>query len=249
MHLHLLGTSGYHPNNLRHTACLMIPEAGVVLDAGTGFFRVRDLIQTPDLHIFLTHAHLDHCIGLSFFIDVVYQKNVDNIFVYGIAEKLHAIRTHLFSEHLFPVDPGFHWVDINTERINAPCDIKVQPIELRHPGGSLGFRLDWPGYSMAYITDTTAHENAKYVESINKVDLLVHECHFPDGFEQLATTTGHSCLTPVAEVSRAANVGKTVIVHLNPLEENNEPLDLESAKPVFENMLIGADNMVLELKR
>ena len=33
MKLHLLGTTGYHPNARRHTACLMLPEQGIVLDA------------------------------------------------------------------------------------------------------------------------------------------------------------------------------------------------------------------------
>ena len=41
MKLLLLGTSGYHPSEQRQTACLMLPEVGIVLDAGTGFFRVR----------------------------------------------------------------------------------------------------------------------------------------------------------------------------------------------------------------
>ena len=60
MKLHLLGTAGYHPTQRRHTACLMLPEVGLVLDAGTAMFRIRDLIQTRHLDIFLTHTHLDH---------------------------------------------------------------------------------------------------------------------------------------------------------------------------------------------
>ena len=49
MKLILLGTTGYHPNNRRHTACLMLPEVGVVLDAGTAMFRVRDYLTTKHL--------------------------------------------------------------------------------------------------------------------------------------------------------------------------------------------------------
>ena len=55
-----LGTAGYHPSETRHTSCLMLPEVGVVLDAGSGMFRVRDLLTTKTLDIFLSHAHLDH---------------------------------------------------------------------------------------------------------------------------------------------------------------------------------------------
>ena len=71
MKLIILGSTGYHPNELRHTACFMLPEIGVVLDAGTGIFRVRRTLQTPDLTIFLTHAHVDHIVGLTFLFDVL----------------------------------------------------------------------------------------------------------------------------------------------------------------------------------
>ena len=40
MKLVLLGTTGYHANDRRQTACFMLPELGVVFDAGTGLYRV-----------------------------------------------------------------------------------------------------------------------------------------------------------------------------------------------------------------
>lgn len=243
MEVHLLGTAGYHPNENRHTACMMVPEAGVILDAGTGFFRVRDLIQTPDLHIFMSHCHLDHCVGLSFFIDVIHEKNIENIFVYGAEDKLKSIQQHLFSEDLFPLQPDFHWTPLTGDDIALPMEGTAKTIALEHPGGSLGFRLEWPGQSLAYITDTTARVDANYIPFIQGVDLLLHECHFPDGMEKLAETTGHSCLTPVAEVCRAANVKQAVIVHLNPLLESNPPLDLATVDSIYHNLTLGADRM------
>ena len=74
MKLLLLGTGGYHPSELRHTACLMLPTEGIILDAGTAMFRVRDHIQTDSLEILLSHAHLDHIVGLTFLFDVLHQK-------------------------------------------------------------------------------------------------------------------------------------------------------------------------------
>src|SRR5690606_28802803 len=41
-------------------------EMGIVLDAGTGLFRIPDYLQTPNLDIYLTHAHLDHVLGLTY---------------------------------------------------------------------------------------------------------------------------------------------------------------------------------------
>ena len=65
MKLIFLGTGGYHPNERRHTASVLLPEEGIALDAGTGFFRVQGRLKTPGLDVFLTHGHLDHICGLS----------------------------------------------------------------------------------------------------------------------------------------------------------------------------------------
>ena len=59
----------------------MLPELGVILDAGTGIFRARDLIQTKHLDIFLSHVHLDHVIGLTFLFDILHEKNVERVTV------------------------------------------------------------------------------------------------------------------------------------------------------------------------
>ncbi len=66
----------------------MLPEVGVVLDAGTGMFRIRDLIQTSTLDIFLSHAHLDHIVGLTFLLDVLSKKKLDRVTVHALPEKL-----------------------------------------------------------------------------------------------------------------------------------------------------------------
>ena len=71
MKLILLGTTGYHPNDRRQTACFMLPELGIVLDAGTAMNRAAAVPATPQLDIFLTHAHLDHVVGITYLLDVL----------------------------------------------------------------------------------------------------------------------------------------------------------------------------------
>ena len=225
----------------------MIPERGIVLDAGTSAYRIRDLIQTPSLMVFLSHAHLDHCVGLTYFLDILQEKSVDPVLVYGEEEKLAAIREHLFSEYLFPTMPPFTWKPLEGDSLALPDDGKISWIPLHHPGGSIGYRLDLPEKSFAFITDTTASRHAPYIEFIRGVDVLIHECNFPDGFESMADRTGHSCLTPVAEVSAAAEVGMTVLTHFNALDESPIPVDLQSAKKIFDQIYLAEDQMVVEL--
>ncbi len=76
MQLHCLGTAGYHPSDTRQTSCYFLARDGVVLDAGTGIYRLTPLIQTDTLDILLSHAHLDHVVGLTFLLDVFFQRPV-----------------------------------------------------------------------------------------------------------------------------------------------------------------------------
>ncbi len=242
MKLVLLGTTGYHPNEQRHTPCLLLPECGVMFDAGTAMFRAPRFLQTPTLDILLTHAHLDHVIGLTYLFSVVRQHPLERVRVFGEEEKLTAIREHLFSEHIFPVLPPMTFCPLTTgQNIMLPGGGQISHFPLQHVGGTVGYRVDWPDRSMAYVTDTTAAVGADYVERIRGVDLLIHECYFPDGQEVWAAKTGHSCITPVAQVARAAAVGRLVIVHVDPVVADADPVGLDAARKVFPNTELGSD--------
>jgi ribonuclease BN (tRNA processing enzyme) len=266
MKLLVIGTAGYHPNERRDTACLMLPEAGIVLDAGTGFFRVREHLASPTLDILLTHAHLDHVVGLSYLLSTTWQRPLGRITVHGEAEKLAAIREHLLSQRLFPAPLPCWWQPLaehrrphapreesvsqsETPTVDQPLTIggaRITLFPLAHPGGSVGYRLDWPDRSLAYVTDTTAAADAPYVEAIRGVSVLVHECNFRDGEEEWAAKTGHSTTTPVAQVAAAARVGRLILTHFNPLDDSDDPVDLAAARRVFPATELAFDGMAVE---
>jgi ribonuclease BN (tRNA processing enzyme) len=245
MKIILLGTTGYHPNDRRQTACMMLPELGVVFDAGTALYRVNEYLQTRSLDIFLSHAHLDHCIGLTFMFDVLFDGALDRVTVHGEPAKLAAIREHLFAELLFPVQPPFEMQPLARETRLAD-GARLTHFPLKHPGGSVGFRVDWPDRSLAYVTDTVASPTAAYVEKIRGVDLLIHECYFDDDDPDRADMTGHSCLTPVVQTAVEAGVGRVVLVHINPLMKSDAELGLDGARKVFPKLEIGTDRMEID---
>jgi ribonuclease Z len=246
MKLVLLGTTGYHGNDRRQTACMLLPELGVMFDAGTGLYRAADYLQTDSLDIFLSHAHLDHCLGLTFLFDLRAEcPTLDRVTAHGEPEKLDAIRDHLFAPLLFPVKPPFEMEPLAAEERLADGALLTH-FPLKHPGGSVGFRVDWPDRSFAYVTDTIASPTAAYVEKIRGVDLLLHECYFDDDDPARADLTGHSCLTPVMQVAAKAEVKRLVLVHINPMMRDDAEMEVHLAQHIFKNVEIGVDRMELE---
>ncbi len=224
MKIHFLGTAGYHPNERRHTMSVMIPELGIIFDAGTGMFRAGDLIATPNVDIFLSHAHLDHVVGLTFLFDILQGKDV-KVRVVAEEEKLQAVKEHLFSPLLFPVQPPFESAALENQKLSEGWmqvgkQARCRWFPLTHPGGSVGFRLELAdGRSLAYVTDTTTDLDSPYLAELENVDLLIHECYFQDGATQMAQLTGHSCLGPVIASAKKVKAKRLALVHLNPLEQ------------------------------
>jgi ribonuclease BN (tRNA processing enzyme) len=227
-------------------ACLMLPEIGVVLDAGSGMCRVGDYLSTDRLDIFLTHAHLDHVLGLTYLISAIPAEVARETVVYGKQPKLDAVAEHLFNETIFPVEPPFQLAPLKKLH-SLPGGATLQHFPLKHPGGSVGFRIDWPDRSLAYVTDTTASADADYREHIRGVNLLVHECYFADNDRDLPAITGHSWLLPVAQLAAAAGIGRLVLVHIGPHYKNDDVFDLSAARRIFQNMHLGIDTSEIEL--
>ncbi len=223
MKLHCLGTTGYHPSQSQHTACYYLSDYGIVLDAGTGAFRLTEhLLSQPreSLDIFLSHSHLDHVFGLTFLLDTLAITSLKKVRVHGEPGKLAALRQHLFSEALFPVLPPFEFCPLepNVGQLCLENGVQVEWFPLEHPGGCLGFRLTLPDSKrIAYVTDTVADPAAGYVHYIREVDLLLHECYFTDAQREFAIKTGHSWFSAVCDVIKAASPKLAYLIHVSPI--------------------------------
>lgn len=243
MHVELLGTSGFHPTEKRHTSCVLLPEEGIVFDAGTGMFRLTSRVRSKTLSIFLSHSHLDHIVGLTYLLPPLIDGTIEKATIYGSRRSIAAVQNHLFAEEVFPVALPFEFVELE-----APIDLcgggRLRYRCQEHPGGSLGYRIDWPERSLAYITDTTA--DGSNIDFVRGVDVLIHECNFPDGMRDLAIRTGHSYTTPVCELARDAGVKRLLLTHFDPYAALDDPVDVRKARSIFSAVEIGEDGMVIE---
>ncbi|MFK8115314.1 MAG: MBL fold metallo-hydrolase [Rubripirellula sp.] len=226
MRLHCLGTVGYHPNDDRHTSCYYLPESGILLDGGTGAFRLAKLIETDTLDVLLSHAHLDHTFGLTFLLDVLFERPVERLRIWAESDKIAAIRDHLFHELIFPAPLNCEWMPIDDQKEFEINGVQIAWRPQDHPGGSVAYRLDFEsGKRLVYATDTTGDTSEEHAEWSRDADLLMHECYFRDSAEEWAIKTGHSWTSRVADVAKASNPKKLLLTHINPLEMSDDPVD------------------------
>lgn len=250
MKIVFLGTTGYHPNEQCHTTCVMIPEFGIVFDAGTGFFRVADYLQTPELHIFLSHLHLDHICGLQYLYDVIWKyRNFKkgkfdkvNLYLSSIfPEKHREALLKLFEPPLFSKPLAQHDFEVHFNSKNTQVeDWEFWRQDLVHKDSfSTATTIKHQGKIVTFITDTTVKpENTNLFNQ--PPDLLMHECNFRNLFAQIALNSGHSHSRIVAEFAKNICAKKLALIHLNPLDPFLN-MHLDEIRPIFENVILPKD--------
>ncbi len=249
MHLEFLGTAGYHPNEARHTSCVLLPDAApghaFVLDAGSGFFRLTTRDLPAHLHVFLSHPHLDHVLGLTFLTDVCFAHPDTHVTLYGDAHTLDAVRGTLFGSPLFPLQLGRDTVEVQAAQPFHVAGVEVNTCTLTHPGGSLAYRFGWPdGKTLCYVTDTSGDGLCHELIS-GAPDVLVHERNFPDRFADLAITSGHCTSAHLVAAARVSGAKCVVATHFNPLT-STDPLEEDDVYGQIPGVVGATDGLKVE---
>ena len=204
----------------------------LVLDAGTGIRDLGDdLVErgVRDIHLLLTHLHLDHVEGLRFFAPLRPKVTLD---VWGPPSTVGSLEDSIartFSPPLFPIDLGVVPAQV------AFHDAPRQPWKLEsalvtaalvvHPGPTLGYRIEADGSSVAYLPD---HEPAltgieerpsdwiSGAAIAEGVDVLLHDAqYFEDEYAQ-RIGWGHSSVSDTIAYAQALRVGRLVLFHHEP---------------------------------
>lgn len=217
MRLLFLGTGGSIETPARHTTGLYLPEHGILLDAGTNVFPLRQLHRAGPLRVLMSHYHVDHSIGLFFLSAGLFHGGFEpEISVYGPPwedrfRKLAGPKSPLWPVALpFPIRQA-------PERFELD-GVEVSTRMVPHAAPVLGYRLRFPsGETLAYVTDTTAPDG--YLEFVRGVDVLVHECSFSTEDRSWAEATRHSDAESVGKLARDAGVQRLYLTHIGPLAD------------------------------
>jgi phosphoribosyl 1,2-cyclic phosphodiesterase len=233
------------PNTVRYggnTSCVEVrlsDDSVLVLDAGTGMRALgNDLLKrgfNKSVHLLLSHTHWDHVLGLPFF-GPLYHPDT-HLYVYPLANDAQELfQRNIFNDIHFPVSVDdiparLELARPDTAEWRIGCAV-VRRIQLNHPGGAQGFRIDDDdGTSVAYLTDNELHaENAKIsVEQLARfsdgVDLLIHDSQYLAEDMPAKLGWGHSVVTEVLRLGVLAEPKQLALFHHDP-ERSDSALDL-----------------------
>lgn len=124
----------------------------IVIDAGSGLRRLGErLMQGPhgkgqgEVHLFFTHFHWDHIVGLPFFAPIFVPGN--RIHLYAVQGDLELCVRQVFKKPFFPVPFEQLLSKISFHRLDPRQPLELQgvtvtPYQLDHPDPCWGYRVD-----------------------------------------------------------------------------------------------------------
>jgi ribonuclease BN (tRNA processing enzyme) len=173
----------------------------------------------------------------------------------SLYESPRRVRVHVAQEHLENVQNQvrkfrdhnlIEYVPMEaSEDLSDGIKITSFPVEHRKQL-CLGFRVDRPGGSLAYVTDTYGEPGVSYAEKIQGVDVLLHDCSCRDYDTEFARQVGHSHITPVSQLAAEAQVDRLVLIHLSSFRPETDEPEIERVHSIFPRTEVAFDRMEIE---
>jgi len=219
MKIILLGTGVAIPQKDRVQSGLIV-DAGfdsvyspVLFDCGCGV--LQRIYQSGYRHtnitsVFLSHLHLDHCGDLLALVKANWLCDTIKLNLWG------PLGTRQWLDDLLAAYPYMQdKVDIRITELDSGQVVGVEGLEVEcvqtvHALPSLGFKVTSGGKTMLYSGDTEPVDDI--VTAAEGIDLLIHECSFPETFE----VTNHTTPGTLAEKIEGTSIGRIVLTHLYP---------------------------------
>ena len=222
-----------------NTSCLEVRCGGqlLIFDAGTGLRPLGKKLKAEgepeglDFDIFLTHTHIDHIAGVPFFAPLFDGRNRIRLHA-GHLEggiELHHVLCKFMSAPLFPVPPTIFaadcsFLDFKCGAVLSPRPgVTLKTAALNHPNGACGYRIEYGGRSICYVTDTE-HVEGESDETILKLvegaDLMIYDSSYTDAEYPSYRGWGHSTWQEGVRLAEKAGT-RLVLFHHDPSHDDD----------------------------
>ncbi|WP_415036143.1 MBL fold metallo-hydrolase [Azonexus sp.] len=224
-----------------NSSCVEIVTGGpehFICDVGTGA-RVlgqakiaRYGIPNPQTyHLFISHLHWDHLMGIPFFTPIYVPGN--RIIIHGCHSGLEEAFRRQMRAPNFPVDYTQAGAEIEfdlmipgeTQYISG---INVTPKLQKHPGDSYGYRFESVDKTVVYSTDSEHRLDDKsdlqgFAEFFKNADLVIFDAMY--SLAEAASVKaewGHSSNVVGVELCQAAAARRLALFHHEPANDDNQ---------------------------
>jgi len=240
MEVKVLGRSGAELPGHRPPSYLLNDK--ILFDTGslTNVLDIRG--QWKIGHIFITHPHLDHIMGIPFLADnLIFRKTKHRVNILSIPPVIKTIRKSLLDGSIWPdftVIPNRHAAILNLIELRAGRTIRIRgcsitPYPVNHSVPAAGYLVeDKKGRRFLYTGDTGPTEAIWKKLGEKQLHCLIIETSFPNRMEEIAIRTGH--LTPRLlgkELQKIKNLPEKIFVtYLKPPYFNTIRKELQKLK-------------------
>lgn len=222
MKVEILGCSGGIGHGLKTTTFLV--DDSLLVDAGTGveLLKMEQMLAIRD--VVITHAHIDHIIGLPLMLATIFDQHKAPINLYALPEVVEALEQHIFNWTIWPdytclpeKQPILKLHKINVGDKLTLQGKTIEALPANHPTPTVGYQVSDESSSFAFSGDTGINDPLWPILNDRKPDLLIIDVSFTDEVDELARLSGH--LTPshlAKQLSLLEHHCRIMITHLKP---------------------------------
>ncbi len=248
-----------------NTSCVSIEfprDELFIFDAGSGIKELSNHLLSQnrkrvDGKIFISHPHWDHINSLPFFVPLYMQGNEFEILGAQHGDlTMRQIASAQMEGVYFPITlkefgARVYFRDLREETFDVG-NVTVSTMLLSHPGVCLGYRVDYGGRSICYITDNemfledsefyNPHYEGKLANFVRGCNVLITDTTYTDDEYKTKVGWGHSCISKVAKLAHEGEVKKLFLFHHDP-DQNDDDIDAknDSVQKLLADMKSGTE--------